>query len=579
MTAGIEKAALAIMTEDSLSGGNLQTMLFDALCDGLSSALFAYDKNDLLLFCSSQVLNFFPIQSEFLQPSTRLRDFLSAVFDTGMRPHCSQLKSSANRDDWISQRIASHWRERFETTEHFTDDRWVRIIKRRLPSGVGFCIVSDISETKKREEQWRIDMERVQLTEDILDNLPFPLFVKDQNMVYVAVNRAFCDKYQTAPDQILGRKGNDLFSTDIANRFHESDRHVIETGEMSFSRQRQIARDGVERDIVTRKQRIGKPGRYFLVGTMQDLPKEGGDFDEFAHASEIRENSDRSYRRAYVPMVALQTISRRPAAMETFVPENFSGRKILVVTADFAAETAALKTLGNYGFDACVVHNENEEAAFLDVASAHGVKIDLVIVDNQLGKRGIELAERQNVAALSLDGSQLSTELTFLIARHFNRNIRGELGDIPEQGIVQEWRIAAGENRAIQILVAEDNDINQIVFSQILEGLGYTYAIAASGDEAARLWSEHRPELILMDISLPGLNGFEAARLIRGAEKGSGSHTPIIGVLPQAFERDRKECDEAGMDDVILKPVSPDIIETVFQKYLRSANASKAKNR
>jgi CheY-like chemotaxis protein len=276
-------------------------------------------------------------------------------------------------------------------------------------------------------------------------------------------------------------------------------------------------------------------------------------------------------------MAALQTISRRPAAMETFVPENFSGRRILVVTADFAAETAALKTLGNYGFEACVVHNENEEAAFLDVASAHGVKIDLVIVDNQLGKRGIELAERQNVSALSLDGSQLSTELTFLIARHFNRNIRGELGDIAEPGIGQEWRVAAGESRSIQILVAEDNDINQIVFSQILEGLGYSYAIAASGDEAARMWSEHRPELILMDISLPGLNGFEAARLIRGAEKGSGSHTPIIGVLPQAFERDRKECGEAGMDDVILKPVSPDIIETVFQKHLCSA--AKAKNR
>lgn len=569
MTAGTEKAALAMMTGDVSSGGNLQSMFFDALCDGLSSAFFAYDKNDLVLFASRQLLNFFPIQTEFLQPSTRLRDFLGAVFDTGMRHRGNQGKSSANRDDWISQSIASHWRERFEMTEHLADDRWVRIAKRRLPSGIGFCVISDISEVKKREEQWRIDTERVQLTEDILDNLPFPLFVKDQNMVYVAVNRAFCEKYQTTADELRGRKGVDLFSTDIANRFEESDRHVIETGEMSISRQRQIARNGIERDIVTRKQRIGKPGRYFLVGTMQDLPKEGGDFDEFALASHIKENSDKSYRRAYVPMVALQTISRRPAAMETFVPENFSGRKILVVTSDFAAETAALKTLGKYGFEACVVHNENEEAAFLDVASAHGVKIDLVIVDNQLGKRCLELAERQNVAALSLDGSQLATELTFLIARHFNRNIRGELGDVAEP-LTQDWRRGMGEDRSVQILVAEDNAINQIVFAQILEGLGYSHVIAASGDEAVRLWQEHHPELILMDISLPGLNGFEAARLIRGAEKGSGSHTPIIGVLTQAFERDRKECADAGMDDVILKPVSPDIIETVFQKYMRS---------
>ncbi|MGG6897303.1 MULTISPECIES: response regulator [Rhizobium] len=570
MTAEIEKAALAMMTEDLPSGSVLHPMFFDALCDGLSSAFFAYDKNDLLLFASRQVLNFFPIQPEFLQSSTRLRDFLGAVFDSGVLSQGNQGKSPANRDGWISQRIASHWRERVEMTEHFVDDRRIRIINRRLSSGIGFCILSDVSEMKKREEQWRIDMERVQLTEDILDNLPFPLFVKDQNMVYVAVNRAFCDKFQTAADEVRGRKGVDLFSTDLAHRFDESDRHVIDTGEMSISRQRQIARDGVERDIVTRKQRIGKPGRYFLVGTMQDLPKAGADFDEFALASHIKENGDRSYRRAYVPMAALQTISRRPAAMETFAPENFSGRKILVVTSDFAAETAALKTLGTYGFDACVVHDENEEAAFLDVASAHDVKIDLVIVDNQLGKRGIELAERQNVPALSLDGSQLTTELPFLIARHFNRNIRGELGDVKGAALAQEWRHGSGEDRRVQVVVAEDNDINQIVFAQILEGLGYSHVIAASGDDAVRLWQEHRPELILMDISLPGLNGFEAARLIRGAEKGSGSHTPIIGVLTQAFERDRNECADAGMDDVILKPVSPDIIETVFQKYMRN---------
>jgi len=65
MTAEIEKAALAMTTADAPFGGSLQTMFFDALCDGLSSAFFAYDKNDQLLFASRQVLNFFPIAPEF----------------------------------------------------------------------------------------------------------------------------------------------------------------------------------------------------------------------------------------------------------------------------------------------------------------------------------------------------------------------------------------------------------------------------------------------------------------------------------------------------------------------------------
>jgi CheY-like chemotaxis protein/PAS domain-containing protein len=567
MTAEFERAAFVEGAEDSSADVNLQATLFDAVCDGLSSACLVYDKNDLLLFAGRQVLNFFAIPTDFLRPSTRLRDFLGALFDAGASRDDAPGKAVATREDWVSQRIASHWRERFETTERHGDDRWIRFVKRRLPTGVGICIISDVSEMKKREEQWRSDLERVQLTEDILDHLPFPLFVKDRDMIYVAVNKAFCDKYQTTTDQVLGRKGVDLFSTDIAKRFEESDRHVIETGEMSITRQRQIAPDGAERDIVTRKQRIGKPGRYFLVATMQDFPRDGADFDEFAMASSIRESSDGSYRRAYVPAAALQMAARRPPAMETFVPANFSGRKILVVTADLAAESAALKMLDKYGFEACSVHDENEEAAFLDVASSLGVKVDLVIVDNQLGKRGLELAERQNVPALSLDGSQLANELTFRIARYFNRNIRGKGSELHETA-PQNWQMPKPSGD-LQILVAEDNNINQIVFSQILEGLGYRYAIAGCGEEVVRLWKEKRPALVLMDISLPGINGFEAARCIRRAEK-AGTRTPIIGVLPHPFERDRAECIEAGMDDFILKPVSPDILETVFQKYMQA---------
>jgi CheY-like chemotaxis protein/PAS domain-containing protein len=575
MIAEWERAALSA-TGDMHPEASLQVALFDAICEGLSSAFFVYDKNDLLLFASRQVLNFYPISADLLRPQTRLRDFLGAVFDTGIRQHdvTSRRPVPASREDWLSQTIATHWRERFEFTERHGADRWVRFTKRRLSSGFGVCIISDISETRKREEQWRADLERVQLTEDILDNLPFPLFVKDGDMTYVAVNKAFCDKYQTSADEILGRKGTDLFSTDVAQRFEESDRHVIDTGDLSISRQRQIDRSGIERDIVTRKQRIGKPGRYFLVATMQDLPSENGDLDEFALAPSVTESADRSYRRAYVPADALQAANNQPSAMETFVPEAFAGRRILVVTANLAAEASALAMLAKYGFEACAVHGEDEEAAFLDVAASLGVSVDLVVVDSGLGIRGLELAERQEIPTLILDSSQLANELTFLIARYFNRNLRSHgVGNEPTD---ETWPISMATEEGFEILVAEDNAINQIVFSQILEGLGYRYKIAASGGEAVQLWTEYRPELVLMDITLPGFNGFEAARLIRQVEAGTTDRTAIIGVLTQAIDLDRDACFAAGMDDVILKPVSPDMLQAIFKKHLKDAVASAA---
>jgi PAS domain S-box-containing protein len=562
MSAGSDKADTSSAGDALPSGADLQTVLFDAVCDSLSAAFVIYDRNDLVIFASRQILEFFPVPEDVLRPGTRLRDFLGAIYDTGIREqtHVRQ-PGSLSREDWLSQRIASHWRERFESVERHRSDRSVRFLKRRLPNGYGVTVISDISEMRKREEQWRYDLERVQLTEDILDHLPFPLFVKDRNLTYVAVNQAFCEKYQTTADEVLGRKSGDLFSPDVAKRYEESDRHVLETGEMSVARQRQIARDGTERDIVSRKHRIGKPGRYFLVSTMQDLPRDGGDLDEFDQASEITTSSNQTYRRAYVP-VADAAQRREPAAMEAIVPENFSGRKILVVTSDIAAETAALRTLVKYGFESCAVRGEDEEERFLEVASCSGVSLDLLVIDNQMGMRCLELAEQYGIPALVMDGFQMAHELTFQIARHFNRSRRGSGGE-------GEWEITTTEETGgLQVLVAEDNDINQIVFTQILEGLGYRHMIAATGEEAVRLWTEHRPQIVLMDISLPVFNGFEACRLIRQMEEGQGTRTPIIGVLTQAFERDRAECANAGMDDVIMKPVSPDILETVFQKYL-----------
>lgn len=573
MSAGFEKADTSSETDGTLAGADLQTALFDVVCDSLSAAFIIYDKNDHLIFASRQTLEFFPLPPEMLKPGTRLRDFLGAVYDTGIRQQYDVRKGgSLSREDWLSQKIASHWRERFDAVERHGPDSWVRFVKRRLPSGYGITVISDMSEDKKREQQWRSDLERVQLTEDILDNLPFPLFVKDRNLTYVAVNLAFCEKYQTSADEVLGRKSGDLFSPEIAKRFEESDRHVLETGEMSVARQRQISRDGIERDIVSRKHRIGKPGRYFLVSTTQDLPRDGADLDEFDRASAITTSSNQSYRRAYLPLPS--AVERRePAAMEAIVPENFSGRKILVVTADLAAETAALRTLSKYGFESCAVRGEDEEERFLEIATSSGISLDLLIIDNQMGMRCLELAEQYGIPTLVMDGFQIANELTFQIARHFNRNSRGAGGSDTD------WEISiSDEVTGLQVLVAEDNDINQIVFSQILEGLGYRHMIAATGDEAVRLWAEHRPQIVLMDISLPGFNGFEAARLIRQMEEtGGGIRTPIIGVLTQAFERDRAECVKAGMDDVIMKPVSPDMLEMVFQNYLME-EAARARN-
>src|SRR5690606_30648360 len=120
----------------------------------------------------------------------------------------------------------------------------------------------------------------------------------------------------------------------------------------------------------------------------------------------------------------------------------------------------------------------------------------------------------------------------------------------------------------VDILVAEDNEVNQLVFSQILNGLGLSYRIAQNGREAVELHSELKPKLILMDVSMPEMNGLEATAAIRRMERSLGIHTPIVGVTAHALKGDREKCIEAGMDDYLSKPISPDKLADKLDAWL-----------
>ena len=124
-------------------------------------------------------------------------------------------------------------------------------------------------------------------------------------------------------------------------------------------------------------------------------------------------------------------------------------------------------------------------------------------------------------------------------------------------------------SQAIDVLVAEDNEVNQIVFRQILQGTGYNFLIANNGKEAVELYEKHNPKIICMDVSMPVMNGHEATMEIRAREKENGRKTPIIGVTAHAIKGDMEKCFDAGMDDYLSKPVSPDKFEKKIKNWIQ----------
>lgn len=110
---------------------------------------------------------------------------------------------------------------------------------------------------------------------------------------------------------------------------------------------------------------------------------------------------------------------------------------------------------------------------------------------------------------------------------------------------------------SVDVLVCEDNEINQLVFKNLLEASGISYAIAGDGELGIELYNTLHPRLVLMDISMPRLNGLDTTRHIREIEDRVGIHTPIIGVTAHAMPADMEACIDAGMDEYVPKPISP----------------------
>ena len=121
-----------------------------------------------------------------------------------------------------------------------------------------------------------------------------------------------------------------------------------------------------------------------------------------------------------------------------------------------------------------------------------------------------------------------------------------------------------------RVLVVEDNMINQLVAEEILSQAGFTVEIAAGGQEAIERIADGLPDLVLMDIQMPDMDGYEATRRIR-ALSPAAADLPIVALTANAMEGDREQCLAAGMVDYVAKPFDPrGLIQTV-DRWIRPA--------
>ena len=119
------------------------------------------------------------------------------------------------------------------------------------------------------------------------------------------------------------------------------------------------------------------------------------------------------------------------------------------------------------------------------------------------------------------------------------------------------------------LLVAEDDDISRTVILSILKAKGYQIVVARDGLEAVEAWQTEKPDAVLMDIQMPGIDGIEATRKIREAERESGGYTPIVALTAHAIHGDRERFIASGMDDYVPKPIDMEQLSDVVSRVLK----------
>lgn len=123
----------------------------------------------------------------------------------------------------------------------------------------------------------------------------------------------------------------------------------------------------------------------------------------------------------------------------------------------------------------------------------------------------------------------------------------------------------------LNILVVEDNPINQLIATRLLEKAGHSVRLADNGRVALEILRDQGFDLVLMDLSMPEMDGFTATRLIRERETGTSQRLPIVAFTANTLQGERERCAQVGMDGFVSKPVDPaTLLQVIAEALVRS---------
>ncbi len=265
------------------------------------------------------------------------------------------------------------------------------------------------------------------------------------------------------------------------------------------------------------------------------------------------------------------------------VSAELAGLPVLVVDDHVANRLILRDWLHRWGMAAFEADGVDSAWDAIQEAASHGSPFQLFLVDSCMPDLdGFMLVERirqhpefDRAVIMMLTSADQYEDIARCrqlgIASYLLKPIHGP--DLQEailevlrgrKGNVSKAEVLRPATRSLHILLAEDQPINQVLTVRLLQKRGHSVVVAANGREALDRWIRESFDLVLMDMQMPEMDGFEATRMIRRREEGTSHHVPILALTACAFPGDRERCLEVGCDDYLSKPIdSPTLFEAV----------------
>ncbi len=273
----------------------------------------------------------------------------------------------------------------------------------------------------------------------------------------------------------------------------------------------------------------------------------------------------------------------RPAA----TGNHLQDRRVLVVDDNQTNRLILQKVLTFWGMKPVLVAQATEAIAALAQQT-----FELLLLDSRLGDvDGFELYEKVRPAlgaacrAIMMLGSAAQCQdaircrelgLSVYLTKPLNEQelraaIDSALGTVAAPcpaSMVASGKMQLVADRKYRILLAEDNRINQELAVALLTKRGHAVVVAKDGREALSILNREAFDLVLMDIQMPAMDGFEATAEIRKKEMSTGAHLPIIAMTAHAMKGDRENCLAAGMDEYVSKPIDVTALMQAMDKVM-----------